>query len=451
MQRHLLENNNVIYGELNGHTNFKYNFIGKNNILFISQNCKIKNSNINFCGDNALVFLGDGVNILNISLNSQCVFYTGNNNYYNPSGQRTLMLSERKNIIIGNDNLFSSAIWFRNADPHLIYDAKTNKRINQTKSIYIADHVWVGQEVAFLKGCFVASGAIIGTRSVATKMYYSNTINAGSPAKQIKSDIFWLGNCVHNWDENMTEKFNHVLKDDFKYSYDKSEFLSPKAIEERLEALNSPYEKLEFVYDALYCNKNKNRFAYFKDCPYDLELPKFKSMFKDLKFQDTAFKTTPPPPTLQDEINRLKKETDEIRQELLKTKTELKNKNNELNTLNFTLNNGTAKLRIYNQLNYKIGKAIAQNKKSPLGYIKLPFILSYIHNEHKKDQLTYQDKIKKNPKLALPKLQDYPDYKEALKIKDSLEYKLGEEFIKASKNWYKGGFVKFMFSAKKLK
>ncbi|MDL0089333.1 alpha-2,3-sialyltransferase, partial [Campylobacter sp. PS10] len=45
----------------------------------------------------------------------------------------------------------------------------------------------------------------------------------------------------------------------------------------------------------------------------------------------------------------------------------------------------------------------------------------------------------------------YPDYKEALKIKDSLEYKLGEEFIKASKNWYKGGFVKFMFIVNKLK
>ena len=57
-------------------------------------------------------------------------------------GQRSLLLSERKNIIIGDQCLFSHTIWFRNADPHLIYDNITNKRINPTQSIYIGDHVW---------------------------------------------------------------------------------------------------------------------------------------------------------------------------------------------------------------------------------------------------------------------------------------------------------------------
>ncbi|RTI98280.1 alpha-2,3-sialyltransferase, partial [Campylobacter jejuni] len=28
---------------------------------------------------------------------------------------------------------------------------------------------------------------------------------------------------------------------------------------------------------------------------------------------------------------------------------------------------------------------------------------------------------------------------------------LGEAFIKASKNWYKGGYIKFLFESKKLK
>ncbi|EAL5475934.1 alpha-2,3-sialyltransferase, partial [Campylobacter jejuni] len=34
---------------------------------------------------------------------------------------------------------------------------------------------------------------------------------------------------------------------------------------------------------------------------------------------------------------------------------------------------------------------------------------------------------------------------EALKEKECFTYKLGEAFIKASKNWYKCGYIKFYF------
>ncbi|EDP6758835.1 alpha-2,3-sialyltransferase, partial [Campylobacter jejuni] len=32
-----------------------------------------------------------------------------------------------------------------------------------------------------------------------------------------------------------------------------------------------------------------------------------------------------------------------------------------------------------------------------------------------------------------------------LKEKECFTYKLGEEFIKSSKNWYWGGYIKFIF------
>ncbi|ECK7954238.1 sugar transferase, partial [Campylobacter jejuni] len=41
-------------------------------------------------------------------------------------------------------------------------------------------------------------------------------------------------------------------------------------------------------------------------------------------------------------------------------------------------------------------------------------------------------------------LETYPDYNEALKEKECFTYKLGEAFIKASKNWYGGGYIKFI-------
>ncbi|EAH6167160.1 alpha-2,3-sialyltransferase, partial [Campylobacter coli] len=42
-------------------------------------------------------------------------------------------------------------------------------------------------------------------------------------------------------------------------------------------------------------------------------------------------------------------------------------------------------------------------------------------------------------------------YKEALKEKECLTYKLGEALIKANKTWYKGGYVKMWFEIGKLK
>ncbi len=99
----------------------------------------------------------------------------------------------------------------------------------------------------------------------------------------------------------------------------------------------------------------------------------------------------------------------------------------------------SAKSRIQNQLSYKLGQAMIVNSKSILGYIRMPFVLSYIHDKHKQEQKIYQEKIKKDPSLKLPPLESYPDYKEALKEKECLTYKLGEALIKASNNWYGGG------------
>ncbi|EAI6922715.1 TPA: glycosyltransferase family 8 protein [Campylobacter jejuni] len=99
----------------------------------------------------------------------------------------------------------------------------------------------------------------------------------------------------------------------------------------------------------------------------------------------------------------------------------------------------SAKSRIQNHLSYKLGQALITNSKSILGYIRMPFVLSYIKDKHKFEQKAYEEKIKENPNLALPPLEAYPDYKEALKEKECFTYKLGEAFIKASKNWYGGG------------
>ncbi|HEE9101847.1 TPA: sugar transferase, partial [Campylobacter jejuni] len=94
---------------------------------------------------------------------------------------------------------------------------------------------------------------------------------------------------------------------------------------------------------------------------------------------------------------------------------------------------------IQNQLSYKLGQAMIVNSKSILGYIRMPFVLSYIYDKHKQEQKIYQEKIKKDSSLILPQLESYPDYKEALKEKECFTYKLGQALIQANKTWYGGG------------
>ncbi|WP_243705897.1 hypothetical protein [Campylobacter volucris] len=148
---------------------------------------------------------------------------------------------------------------------------------------------------------------------------------------------------------------------------------------------------------------------------------------------------------LQTNLDKIIKEKDNIINSKLIQLNQIQSK------LSFQTKYGTAKSRIQNQLSYKLGQAMMINSKSLLGYIKMPFVLSYIKDKHKQEQKIYQEKVKKDPSLKLPPLEDYPDYKEALKEKECLTYKLGQALIQANKTWYGGGYIKLLFEIMKLK
>ncbi|ELN0297958.1 hypothetical protein Q1G25_001550 [Campylobacter coli] len=135
-------------------------------------------------------------------------------------------------------------------------------------------------------------------------------------------------------------------------------------------------------------------------------------------------------------INSNTNQIDQLQNNIQEKSTQL----NQLQSkLSFQTQYGTAKIRIQNQLSYKLGQAMIVNSKSFLGYIRMPFVLSYIKDKHKQEQKNYQEKIKKDPSLKLPPLESYPDYQEALKEKECFTYKLGEALIRANNNWYGGG------------
>ncbi|ECQ7389614.1 hypothetical protein F0F28_05150 [Campylobacter jejuni] len=392
------EKGNIIYGDLSLQKNLKLEFKGRNNIVFFAGSSL--NANIVFCGDNALFFHGGGGWIngtVVMQFNGLC--YIGKNSSFNGVDIRVF---EGKNLIFGDDVMFSWGIWLSPSDHHLIFDGNTYKRVNFGKSIYIGDHVWCAQEAAILKGSFVASGSILGAKSVNAGKKFSNAIYAGNPSNLIKENYFWSREdpVSGSWSKEKIAKFSIMPKDDFIFNFEKDKFLDPNLLEAELEKFETAAQKLEFVYDYIYNNTNKNRFALFKD-------------------SDTS---------------ECKLYKDESKTPFSKLQFEVPEKQES-----FILKPVGAVCLVKNHLAYKLGVEMIENSKSFKGYLKMPFRLYKISKEYKK--------IPKNQ----AKLEDFSDYREALQCKNHLSYKLGNALIQAHKNWYKGGYINFYFKVLKIK
>ena len=254
-----LKKQNLIIGSIPIFENSKIQFKGCNNILYCEDGVKIRNSNIVFKGDNSLIFLKKGKYNLDVDIYNNSTLYIGENNYFHPHLINTkIILSEEKNVFIGNDNIISLNCFIRTADPHLIYDTNTKERLNYSKSVYIGDHIWLGQGTTILKGTQIHSGAIVGAKSlVSNKVISSNTVWGGNPAKLIKKDIFWEPKSVHSWQKTDTEQYRYYENDDFIYTKEETS-VDFNLIEQNLSNLSHPAGKIEYLKNL---SDKKNRFS----------------------------------------------------------------------------------------------------------------------------------------------------------------------------------------------
>ena len=254
-----LENNEFI-GEIPKLINSQININGTNNILVCEESVSLWNSRIDLNGDNSILYLSSNNfdYAANISINGNNICFIGKNNFFN--GNSNIVLSESKNVIIGDDCLFSYGISIRVADGHLIYHAKTKERLNFSKSIYIGDHVWLGQGSLILKGTQIGSGSVIGANSVlSNKIVPSNTTFAGSPARLTKEDTFWLGYSVHRWDMKTTEEYSKYDSENFTYTKDKGT-LDFNKIESDLNSISNLEDILDYIVFN-FLKSGKNRFT----------------------------------------------------------------------------------------------------------------------------------------------------------------------------------------------
>ncbi len=269
--------NNKILGHYPEVQNSTIKFTGSNNILYCEENVKLVDSEIKFAGDNSVVYLSSNRNPykLSVLVHNDNVLHIGKDNYINKS--LLIILSERKHCYIGDNCMFSINIMIKTADGHLIYDCLTGNRINPSESIYIGDHVWVGQDTRILKGTQIDSGCTIGAMSLmaGTKIPH-NTTYAGNPCHLIHNNTFWDRANVHNWSTSETESsmnyniFNsHRTSEDISfhddfwiYNYNPSETIEWNELDTVLSSPNLlPLQKLEYLIQ-LNTNKSKNRFVH---------------------------------------------------------------------------------------------------------------------------------------------------------------------------------------------
>lgn len=162
----LLPNENRMMGARPVLKNASIHFAGSGNTFYCEENVTLEGCTLRFLGNNAVIYLGSNKHPYKLAadINNDVVLHMGRNNYMNQLMR--IILSEQRHCFIGNSGVFSTNIYIRNSDPHLIYDCKKRFRINPTKSVYIGDHVWIGQGALILKGTQIDSGSIIGAMSV---------------------------------------------------------------------------------------------------------------------------------------------------------------------------------------------------------------------------------------------------------------------------------------------
>lgn len=233
-------------------------FAGTGNVLFVEDGAKLRNSKLRFMGNDSVIYIRKSPRYARViaSVFHESVFYLGSGASF--TSEARFLPTERKHVIIGNDAMFSSRVAFRTADPHLIYSVGDHQRVNPSKSVWVGDHVWLGEDSLFLKGARIGSGSIVAARSVVTKTVPSNSTTAGVPARIVGRDIFWTRPSVHGYTQDQTDRTSMHPGSEFVYEAD-DDVLDHDVLEAQLDTMTSGLERAAWC-EKLDKKKAANRF-----------------------------------------------------------------------------------------------------------------------------------------------------------------------------------------------
>ena len=162
----------------------------------------------------------------------------------------------------------------------------------------------------------------------------------------------------------------------------------------------------------------------------------------------------------QDTINYLNNQLNTLNTEI--SSYPIKKQSLEISNLEQDLINKKLKAQILekelgldNEINLKYNNALQENKTLKAQLSQKEKDINNLDINHKKALTSQELEIKSLKEALFKKEKDISsleiNYQKALNTKNHLSYKLGQALIKANKNWYKGGYVKFIFEVIKIK
>lgn len=105
------------------------------------------------------------------------------------------IVSDKSDVIIGNDCMFSDEILIQSSDQHGIWDVRQDKLLNShRRRVEIGHHVWVGRRATIMPDISIGDGSIIGTGAVVTKSMPECVAAVGIPAEVVREGVSWSRN-----------------------------------------------------------------------------------------------------------------------------------------------------------------------------------------------------------------------------------------------------------------
>lgn len=149
-----------------------------------------KKSNLSLGTNSKLVFNGS-CNITKgffINVFDDAVLSFGNNTSFNPF----LVVKCEDSISIGQDCIFGWNVTIMDCDGHTIFLCENEEPENKKSQIVIKQKCWIASNTTILKGTYISDDSVVATGAIVTKkIFESNVILAGNPAKIIKRNVFW--------------------------------------------------------------------------------------------------------------------------------------------------------------------------------------------------------------------------------------------------------------------
>ena len=188
---------------------------GENNIFFFGGKNRQNNGHviIRIVGSNVKVIMPDfsfPFNFHDIFLrSSRQTLFVGK--HVTSVGTRIEMEGAGRQIVIGDDCMFSSDVNIRNYDMHTVFNIDDGSIVNSVPhNVLIQKHVWLGYRSVISGAELVETGSVVGACSFVNRNVPAFSAVGGVAAKVIKTRVSWSRD-VNEVDEKERERARALL------------------------------------------------------------------------------------------------------------------------------------------------------------------------------------------------------------------------------------------------